>query len=170
MAEEVKKGVMREDFFYRIHVIPIVVPPLKERKEDIPLLVEHLMKSYTDGNERKTIPKKIMRAFYNYDWSGNVRELQNVLQRFLIVDHTNIAGPSDLDFLGPAGIQKEKMDKVNQVAQGEILDFRSAVQQFEKNLIIRTLEKSQWHKAKAAAMLGLPRRTFFRKLNEHELI
>ncbi len=170
MAEAVKKGMIRQDFFYRIHVIPIVVPPLKERKEDIPLLVEHLMKSYTVGNKRKNVSKKIMSAFYDYDWSGNVRELQNVLQRFLAVDHIDIAGPFDLDFLGPLGVRKEKMNNLNKAQEGEILDFRIAVQKFEKNLIITALEKNQWHKAKAAALLNLPRRTFFRKLSEFELI
>ncbi|UCD80270.1 MAG: sigma 54-interacting transcriptional regulator [Desulfobacterales bacterium] len=170
LAEEVKNGLMREDFFYRIHVIPITVPPLKERKEDIPLLVDHLLKSYAGSAKRKTIPKKIMDALCNYDWSGNVRELQNVLQRFIAVNDLQFKGPSDLDFLGPAGIQKEKDQNLNSAVEGELLDFRGAVQKFEKNLILKALEKNRWHKAKAAAALGLPRRTFFRKLNEFGLI
>jgi transcriptional regulator with PAS, ATPase and Fis domain len=161
LTDMVKKKLMREDFFFRIHVIIITVPPLKDHKEDIPLLVEHFLESYGNGKRRPTIPRKIMEAFYNYDWPGNVRELQNVLQRYITVKH--------LDFMGLPGLRKDEMDVSINEFEEEALDFRSHVQNFEKRIFMKALEKNQWNKAKAASMLGLPRRTFFRKLQNFGL-
>jgi DNA-binding NtrC family response regulator len=73
---------MREDFYYRIHIIPIYLPPLRERKEDIPLLIEHIMKRAESGNEFISVTGEMMEAMIRHDWPGNVRELQNVLHRF----------------------------------------------------------------------------------------
>lgn len=161
LTEEVKRKQMREDFFYRIHVIPITVPPLKERKEDIPLLVDHLLKSYAAGAKRKTIPKKIMDALCNYDWSGNVRELQNVLQRLLTFNDLDFKGPSDLDFLGPAGIHNAKDPNLVSELKGESLDFRKAVQKFEKNLILKALEKKPLAQSANGSITGIAPQDFF---------
>ena len=78
-----KRGLLREDFFYTIHVIPITSPPLRERKEDIPLLVEHFLGLYGEGSNPSTLPGRVLDSLYHYDWPGNVRELQNVLHRYL---------------------------------------------------------------------------------------
>lgn len=83
--DQLNRGVMREDFFDRIHVIPITLPPLRHHKEDIPLLINYFLQSYNNGKKPTTIPGKIVEAMYNYHWPGNVRELQNVLQRYLAV-------------------------------------------------------------------------------------
>ncbi|MEE9610256.1 MAG: sigma 54-interacting transcriptional regulator, partial [Desulfatiglandales bacterium] len=92
LTTHVKEGLMREDFFYRIQVIPISVPPLRNRKEDIPLLVEHFLQSYGNGKKRPTIPYHIVASLCNYDWPGNVRELQNVLHRYLTLKRLDFAG------------------------------------------------------------------------------
>ncbi|MBW2739331.1 MAG: sigma-54-dependent Fis family transcriptional regulator [Deltaproteobacteria bacterium] len=95
LLEQVNKNLMREDFFYRLHVIPITVPPLRERKEDIPLLVEHFLKLYCDSKEKQSLPGKIFEALHNHNWPGNVRELENVLKRYLTIQR--------LDFINPRG-------------------------------------------------------------------
>jgi len=156
LQELVNKGLMRDDFFYRLQVIPITLPPLREHKEDIPLLVEHFLR--INGNNKKPlIPSKIMEALMNYDWPGNVRELQNVLHRYLTVKR--------LDFMDIAKPKLVAQDNV-QIEEFSLegLNFHSAVEDFEKGIILKGLEYNQWHKAKAASTLGLPRRTFFRKL------
>lgn len=162
LQELVNKGLMRDDFFYRLQVIPITLQPLREHKEDIPLLVEHFLR--INGNNKKPlIPSKIMEALMNYDWPGNVRELQNVLHRYLTVKR--------LDFMDIAKPRLVTQDN-GQIEESNLegLNFHSAVEDFEKDIIIKGLEYNQWHKAKAASALGLPRRTFFRKLRHFGLI
>jgi transcriptional regulator with PAS, ATPase and Fis domain len=156
VRELVEKGLIREDFFYRIHVIPITVPPLRERKEDIPLLIDHFLKLY-GNNGKPCIQAKIIESLKAYDWPGNVRELQNVLHRYLTVKR--------LDY---ADMPRSQLVLSDNYSTGKLapegLSFHSALERFEKNLILKALEYNQWHKAKAASQLGLPRRTFFRKL------
>ena len=98
LQERVKKGLLREDFFYRIHIIPIYLPPLRERREDIPLLIEHFQKTFRYDRKPQVIPGRIVEAMQNYDWPGNVRELQNTLQRYLMLgklDFTGAGTPAD---------------------------------------------------------------------------
>ncbi len=161
LKQMVNSGQMRKDFFYRIHVIPIQLPPLRDRKEDIPLLVSHFLQSLSDG-EVSAIPDDIMEGLYNYDWPGNVRELQNMLRRFLTV------GSLDFIDLGSDSIQEtEKAPADNLGLEG--MDLFASVENFEKRLIIKTLEKNRWHKEKTASELGISRRTLFRKLKNYEL-
>jgi len=156
LKDLVEKRLMRDDFFYRIHVIPIKVPPLRARKEDIPLLVDHFLRLYA-GDESASIPSKIIESLVAYNWPGNVRELQNVLHRYLAVQR--------LDFLDKPRSQRIARDNDSpEDLDFDGLPFHSALEKFEKSLILKALEYHQWHKAKAASRLGLPRRTFFRKL------
>ena len=156
LQELVNKGLMRDDFFYRLQVIPITLPPLREHKEDIPLLVEHFLR--INGNNKKPlIPSKIMEALMNYDWPGNVRELQNVLHRYLTVKRLDF-----MDIAKPKFVAQDNGPTEEFGLEG--LNFHSAVEDFEKGIIIKGLEYNQWHKAKAASTLCLPWRTFFRKL------
>ena len=147
---------MRDDFFYRLQVIPITLPPLREHKEDIPLLVDHFLQQ-NDNDEKLLIPSEIMEALMSYDWPGNVRELQNVLHRYLAVKR--------LDFMDVPGSQPVAPDDGSiEEFDLEGLNFHTATESFERDLILKALKCNQWHKSKAASMLSLPRRTFFRKL------
>ncbi len=163
LQELVKAGLMREDFFYRIHIIPITLPPLRERKEDIPLLIEHFMKEY-GGNEKASplpLPLKTQNAMYNHHWPGNIRELQNTIHRYITLHK--------LDFMeSPSRIGNglEGDDSLPVLNDIEGLSYHEQLEKFEKRVFLKALEKYQWHREKAAFSLGLPRRTFFRKLSK----
>jgi PAS domain S-box-containing protein len=164
LMDQVRKGMMREDLFYRIHIIPVRLPALRDRREDIPLLIEHFLNLYGKGNGTTTIPGKIMDALNRYDWPGNVRELQNVLHRYLTI--------GTLDFMPSitGSPFEENMFSDREMELINISDLSSAVETYEKRLITKTLEQCQWHRIKAATVLGISRNTLFRKMKNHELI
>ncbi len=156
LMEQVKRGLMREDFFYRIHVIPITLPPLKDRKEDIPLLVDHFLELQGDGEKSARVSGKIMDALFNYHWPGNIRELQNVIQRYVTVRR--------LDFLDP--FPSAQMPKE---FNPERISLRDAVENLERAFITKALNQSRWNKSKAARLLGISRRSLLRKLKRFEI-
>lgn len=162
LLEQVNKNLMREDFFYRMHVIPVTVPPLRERKEDIPLLVEHFLKLYCDSKKRQSLPVKIFEAIDNHNWPGNVRELENVLKRYLTIQR--------LDFINPRGpgAANEVDDSSKELLQ-ENAGLRDAVELFEKDYISKVLNQNKWHRGKTAKTLGIPERTLYRKLKQFNL-
>jgi len=162
LMDLMKKHLIREDFFYRIHVISITVPPLRDRKEDIPLLIDHFLRLYGKAKERSDIPGKVMQSLLDYHWPGNVRELQNVLLRYLTVKRLDLMSPvgAGPDYLN--GNSGENLDP-------EDLDFHSTMEKFQKNVIIRALEQTHWHKGRAASMLGIDRKTLFRKMKSFQL-
>ncbi len=162
LLEQVNKNLMREDFFYRMHVIPVTVLPLRERKEDIPLLVEHFLKLHCDSKERQSLPVKIFEAIDNHDWPGNVRELENVLKRYVTIQR--------LDFINPRGPKaaNEVEDSGKELLQ-ENAGLRDAVELFEKDYISKVLNQNKWHRGKTAKTLGIPERTLYRKLKHFNL-
>jgi PAS domain S-box-containing protein len=163
LTDLVKEGLIREDFFYRIHIIPITVPPLRDRKDDIPLLIDHFLKLHGNGNKRSDIPWRMMECLHNYDWPGNVRELQNVLQRYLTVKRMHLLGPIAKEFDYLNGTSGKDLDQ-------EDLNFHRAMEGFQKDVIVRALEQTHWHRGRAASMLGIDRKTLFRKMRSLELI
>ncbi|BBO78540.1 hypothetical protein DSCW_59570 [Desulfosarcina widdelii] len=163
LRAQVNRGLMREDFFYRIHILPIHLPPLRERREDIPLLIEHFAQSSGDAAEAPPLTGEMLEAMMRHDWPGNVRELQNVLQRYRSLnDFDLIKEPSCLPPLGHGGA-----DHAGEVPEA---GFQTAMVNFERQLLVAALEKHQWHRESAAQSLGLPMRTFYRKLKRHGLI
>jgi PAS domain S-box-containing protein len=161
LKQMVNTAQMRRDFFYRIHVIPIHLPPLRDRKEDIPLLVNHFLQLLSDG-EITSVSKETMETLYQYNWPGNVRELQNMLRRFISV--------GSLDFIDLASDSARKKDPGPSLrTPDEKKDLSASVEDFEKDIILKALEKNRWHKEKTALELGISRRTLFRKLKIHGL-
>ena len=159
LVEQVQKGLMREDFFYRIHVIPIHVPPLRKRKDDIPFLVDYFLQSSDAHEKLVSIPPEIMKDLYNYDWPGNVRELQNALSRYLVVGR--------LDFIHAAETSAAAgEDMLEEALSGTVVNLRSAVERLEKSIISEALNQTNWNRTKAASMLGIPRKTLFRKMTK----
>jgi len=171
--EEIAQGRLRKDFFYRIGVIELAVPPLRERKDDLPLLLEYLLEQYCQKQaqihgklpadlptDHTQLPGELVQALYAYDWPGNVRELQNVLQRYLVThDLTTI-----LQMLGSV---KYSASPVN--AQSRALDVTlpEAIEALEKRMIAEALTKSGYHIGKTAELLDMPRRTLQNKLKKY---
>jgi len=166
MTEAVKNGNMREDFYYRIHIVPINLPPLRERKEDIPLLIDHFLSIFRKGKPPQVIPGKYLEALYNYHWPGNIRELQNALQRYLTIDN--------FDFLSnPQFTQKttnKNLHKTKISLDPSISDFRQQMAAFEKALLLEALNKANWNRKKTTQLLNIPRRTLYQKMKKHGLI
>jgi PAS domain S-box-containing protein len=159
LQERVKQGHMREDFFYRIHILPAQIPPLRNRKEDLPLLVEHFMSEFGKSGKFPPLTGKIMEAILTHDWPGNVRELQNVLRRYFTLRSFTLEISGDGRTNAEAPVTKS-------LTGVETEGHRSAVEHYEKTLIEDSLKQHQWHREKAAASLGMARRTFFRKMKK----
>jgi len=148
LGDKVTSGHMRNDFFYRIQVIQIQLPPLRDRKQDIPLLVEHFLQKMKAPSSIERVPGSIMDILMEYDWPGNVRELRNVLQRYVTLGH--------LEFLSP-GLESRT------TPIGTPLNLREAVKELEKSLISKALRQSGGNRTLAATLLGISRRALFRK-------
>jgi PAS domain S-box-containing protein len=160
LKELVKHGQMREDFFYRIHILPIYMPSLRERKEDLPLLIDHFM--HMQNKHHPPLTGKVMEALHAYDWPGNVRELQNVLHRFLTL--------KKLDFMGNLPIDKDQIDPlINQEDTGES-GIQSTMETLEKKLIQKILFRHRWHRGRTAQALGINRKTLFMKMKKYGLV
>ena len=156
LLEQVKEGLVREDFFYRVHVLPISLPSLRERKEDIPLLVDHFLKRYEYQEKGPPITGHVLEAMMAYDWPGNVRELQNTLHRYVTLKR--------LDFLGaPLRAPEVKFEPIRP-KEGLL---RDAVGHFEREYILKQLERYHWHRSKVASELGIDRRTLFKKMRSY---
>ena len=160
LKEQVKKGLMREDFFYRVHILPIYLPSLRERKEDIPLLVDHFLKGYEYQEKVSPINGHILESLMAYDWPGNVRELQNTLHRYVTLKR--------LDFLGaPLREVSHSQDlKFEPIVEKEGI-LREAVTYFEREYILKKLEMNHWHRTKVAYELGIDRKTLFKKMRKY---
>lgn len=158
LSEKVGSGQMRSDFFYRLQVIAIQLPPLRQRKEDIPLLVDHFVQRMSPASSPAKVPGHLIDQLLDYHWPGNVRELRNVIQRYLSLGR--------IEFLSPqpafAGVE-ERQAGVAPSASAE-LDLNLAVRQLEDRLIAEALQVAGGNRTKAAALLGISRRALFRRL------
>ncbi len=160
LTQLVREGRMRKDFFYRIRVIVLSLPPLRERKDDLPLLIDAFLKTYSDKNSCASLPSPILHALCSYDWPGNVRELQNELQRYLAEQR--------LEFLGEIqALSNGNHDGETPGPGDDGLLFRDAVEQFEKRLITTALARHGGHQGKAAAELQIPARTLYDKMKKY---
>lgn len=150
LEKEIAKGSFREDLFYRLCVVHIHLPPLRERKEDIPLLVDHFLKrlSLKMAKKVKGASKKAMDALLAYDWPGNIRELENALERGAIMAPSDLICPEDLPLKTDDG---RRVSKLN------------TLEELEKELIERTLVQCNWNKSLAAKRIGIGRRTLYDK-------
>ncbi|MDH4321439.1 MAG: sigma 54-interacting transcriptional regulator [Desulfobulbaceae bacterium] len=162
LEELIDKGLVREDFYYRIHIIPINLPPLRDRKEDLPLLIDHFLRRYGSHDKISGIPGKVYGALQNYNWPGNVRELQNVLRRYLALNRLDFS--RKFTPAGPEAVIEPEGKEIHTPQQ-----LRRAVEDFEKNCILTALNGSRWHKSQAAALLGISRKTLFRKIKQFDI-
>jgi len=162
LEEMVEKGDFREDLYYRLNVIPITLPPLRERREDIPLLAQFFLEKYSAENDRhfEGFTEEAMEVLTSYHWPGNVRELENVVERAVVIaDEKPLLDPNDIFLKGRRG--KES----NKGAQG--ITAGMTVREMEKALILKTLEEVKGNRTKAAELLGITTRTLRNKLAEY---
>ena len=170
LEELVAQGRFREDLFYRINVIPIHIPPLRERKEDIPLLLEHFLAHFNriKGKHLQGFSPEAMRYLLDYSWPGNIRELENLVERLVILKGEGIVEVEDL----PEKIVGRVVDPRNlevPTIPDSGIDLRALVEEFENRLILQALKKAGGVKNRAARLLSLNRTTLVEKLKKKKL-
>jgi transcriptional regulator with PAS, ATPase and Fis domain len=158
----IQQGRFREDLYYRLKVIDVELPPLRERKEDISLLVQHFIGKFNAEMNKRTsgVSEPALRVLMNHPWPGNVRELENVIQRAVTLSQQETILPEDLPSSMLEPHEENLMDK--------ILRENLSLDQLEKEYIRRILIQTGGNKSKAAEILGLDRKTLYRKIQETE--
>jgi transcriptional regulator with PAS, ATPase and Fis domain len=159
IEELVSKGSFREDLYYRLNVLPLYIPPLRQRKDDIPMLVENSIQQFADqyNKPKKRFSQRSMQVLLEHNWPGNVRELQNVVKRMMVLVNKPVIQHEDLSILN---LNKDGFSG---------LTLKAARQRVEKELIVQTLEKVNGKKGEAAKRLGIHRNTLLLKANEYKL-
>jgi transcriptional regulator with PAS, ATPase and Fis domain len=159
----VKEGKIREDLFYRLNVFAIHLPPLRERKEDIPILAEHFLRKFNRERDKgiKGIHKEALKRLMAYDWPGNIRELENVIERALVVGSADLILPQDL----PPYIQGERGEEVSIKTKEAI----KSLKELEREHILRVLKLTSYRRSEAAKLLGIDRKSLYRKIKAYKL-
>ena len=184
----IENGKFRKDLFYRLNVIPIFVPPLRERKSDIPLLANHYLQFFNESKKKSIngINNEAMEILINYSWPGNIRELVNFIERMVVLNSGNTITPRDLpdkilggvSTISPPPAQPEPNETPAEAFRQSIsrsffvglpengMNLKQAVESFEREIILEALEKTNWVKNKAAVLLSLNRTTLVEKLKK----
>jgi DNA-binding NtrC family response regulator len=168
LKRDVQEGRFREDLFYRLNVIPIKVPSLRERKEDIPSLANYfLRKSIRKTGAKVTLSPAALEDLTRYDWPGNVRELENIIERAVILHTGPTLDPEDFDLHLEEMLKTEEVDLKKVSLKGSI---QSQIEQQEQKEFMEALLKAKGNISRAARLLGVPRSTLFRHLKKHHLV
>jgi two-component system response regulator AtoC len=171
LADDVAEGSFREDLYYRLNVIALELPPLRERMDDVPLLVEHFLQKYRSdsptGNPR--ISEEALQKLMGYDYPGNVRELENVVHRAIILARGLVITPQHILFTGAPGKRDGEIDGhiAEKVAMGVTL--KDIVAEAERHAIEAALEQTGGNRTQAAKQLGIYRRLLYAKMKEYGL-
>lgn len=168
LQNEIQQGYFREDLYFRINVIPIVVPPLRERKSDIPLLVNHFLHaySYRNNKKRKVMDDAAMQAFKEYHWPGNIRELKNLIERLVIMTESEKITYEDVvNGLGGRGKQDNRMEKGTEFSG----PLKERLMEFEKQLLSNEYRKAEGNVSKMAENLQTDRPNLHRKLKKYDI-
>jgi PAS domain S-box-containing protein len=157
LVKLVKEGRMREDFFYRIRILPIQLPPLRERKEDIPLLIDHFLSRLNKGRkEPRTLPVAVREAMETYSWPGNVRELQSALHTYISLGKLDLMGQVSVT----ANLENNPLEPPLRTGVG----LREQIENLEKKIIVNELDAARWHRGRTAEMLQITTKTLQRKM------
>ncbi|MBB5021816.1 sigma-54-dependent transcriptional regulator [Desulfurispira natronophila] len=184
MQESIREKEFREDLFYRLNVIPLPIPPLRRRKEDIPMLVEHFIAKYNRKNRKNVsgVTREGMDALMAHEWHGNVRELENIIERAVVICRSETLTPGNLFLHGtlldnpaPQASQSPVTSDATapSATEGEspensvFVEVGTSVHEMEKRLILQTLEKCSGNRKQAAEMLGITSRTLLNKIKEY---
>jgi DNA-binding NtrC family response regulator len=170
LEDLVQSSRFREDLYYRLNVIPVYVPALRERKTDIPLLFAHFMEQFNRSKQRKLsgISTEAMESLLNYPWPGNIRELENLVERLAILKGFGQIEINDLP-VKYRSVRDSNLDLVSMDIPENGMDFNTAVDHFENSLILRALEKTGWNRNQAALLLRLNRTTLVEKIKKKGL-
>ncbi|MBI5197634.1 MAG: sigma-54-dependent Fis family transcriptional regulator [Nitrospirae bacterium] len=163
LQQLVTQGRFRQDLFYRLHVIPIQLPPLRDRREDIPYLVEHFLRKFTPASGGKVMAPETLQVLYQHDWPGNVRELENLVERLVVTCDRDLISPEYL----PAEIRRDPQgisDCIPQIPESGV-----TLDQMEEGLIRKTLEKTGGNRNMAASLLGVSRKVLWRKMKRYRM-
>jgi transcriptional regulator with PAS, ATPase and Fis domain len=184
LEQMVAEGTFREDLFYRLHVVEVKVPALRERAEDIPALIDHFLTLFSARHkrDRKSVERVAVRRLQSFDWPGNVRQLEHVLlNAWLLSDGSEIL-VEDLDLptgaarpsAPPTADARAAHAPAHAQASASISTLRARTQEEfregEKEKILAALTRSNWNRVQAAKLIGIPRRTFYRRLKEYGIV
>ena len=165
LAKMMLNGEFRQDLFYRLNVIPLEVPPLRERKDDIPLLISHFLEKFNKHFNKKieVIEDDAMKCLQNYSWQGNIRELENLIERSVVLNKTSKLTVKDFPHyvVNSEGELSFEFD-----ADGSLIDI---VDSYEKQIILRALKENNFNKLRTAEKLGIHRSTFMSKLKKYDI-
>jgi Nif-specific regulatory protein len=162
LEELVSEGKFRGDLYYRLNVVPLYLPPLRERQVDIPVLMEHFLKKYNEENGKSVkVTPEVLDALIHYEWPGNVRELENTIERLVVMSSRKIVSVADL----PLNIRDRSLESALIFRTKDALP--EAVADIEKAKIIDALKKTGWIQAKAARLLGITPRQIGYKIKRY---
>lgn len=173
LEKEVREGRFREDLYYRLNVIPVLLPPLRERKEDIPLLVEYFLNRFAHQKrlESKGIDQEALDILMRYDWPGNVRELENVIERMIILSTGEKLTAADVPEYIRGRLDTARLDDIYNIEiPDEGINLPALVSEFEKRLILKALDKTGWIKNRAAKLLHINRTTLIEKMKKQKIM
>ena len=168
MAEEISEKRFRADLYYRLNIVPICIPPLCERGEDIILLADYFLKSFSGetGRNGMFLTPDVVDIFRSYPWPGNVRELENAVEHALIMSSTRVILPEHL----PLSITMEEVEEGTVVSEnGYLQSLREVLSEAEKRHIVEALERTGGNHTHAAKLLQISRRALLYKIQEHQL-
>jgi len=171
LPSAIEDGLFREDLYYRLNVIPIHIQPLRERREDILILSDYFQKVLTkrvNGYEKKTFCKSVQQALLSYDWPGNIRELENLIERISVLVENQTVGLHDL----PDHIINNSCENISTSVTSVFdsgIGFNQAVDQYQKSLIFHALDETGWVKARAAELLKMNRTTLVEKIKKMKI-
>ena len=162
LADAVRKGNFREDLFYRLSVVPVHIPPLRERKEDIPLLVEHFLQKYNKRTKKNiaSISTQVLKALIEYDWPGNIRELENTIERAVVLSKSEEFKIEDLVYHGIRG----RAEFWNTMG-----DKMRTLEEIEKEYLKSVLQNHKGKRSTIAKALGIDRKTLWTKIKKYNL-
>jgi two-component system response regulator HydG len=162
LEKDVKEGRFREDLYYRLNVVPLTLPPLRERREDVPLLADHFLNLYREKNRKpvRRISGKALDLLIRYDWPGNIRELENCIERAVILSRDEVLVPADL----PPQI---RMLSPEEGKGAFALPAGMSLEEVERALIVKTLDETGGNRTRASEILGINRRTLQNKLKQY---
>jgi DNA-binding NtrC family response regulator len=161
LQEAIAAGKFRDDLFYRLNVIEIRIPPLRERREDVPLLAQHFVERFAHelGKDVGEITEGGLRMLMDHNWPGNVRELENAIERAMVTGRNHSLGEDDFAFLAQNGAH----------AKGWTVPAGMSIQEMEKLLITATLQSAEGNIKEAASRLGIDRSTLYEKIKRYEI-